>query len=205
MKVLLINGSPHEKGSTYTALAEIGKTLKAEGIDSEIFQIGKGPVRGCIACNYCKAEGHKGCAFNDDKANELREAIEASDGVIIGSPVYFAGPNGALLALLDRAFYSSKARFENKPGASIVVLRRGGASSSFDRLNKYFLIRNMPIVPSQYWNSVHGCSAEEVRQDLEGMQTMRNLAHNMAWMLRAFEHADGPKRESVKIGTNFIR
>ena len=203
MKVLLINGSPHKEGCTFTALSEIKNQLEKEDIDSEIFWIGTKPVRGCIACKKC---GHKEgkCVFDDDPANEIIDKLIEADGVIVGSPVYYAGPNGALCAVLDRVFYASGGRFAFKPAASIVSCRRGGASASFDRLNKYFTISNMPIISSQYWNMVHGNTPEEVRQDLEGLQTMRTLAKNMAWMLKSIENSDLPNLED-KIATNFVR
>ncbi len=204
MKVLLVNGSPHESGCTYTALSEIAMQLEKNGIESEIFQIGKDPVRGCIACGACAKL--KKCAFNDDRCNILAEKMVAADAVVLGSPVYFAGPNGALCALLDRAFYFSSGRMAGKPGAAVASCRRGGASATFDRLNKYFTISNMPVVSSQYWNMVHGMCAEDVLKDEEGLQTMRTLADNMAWMLKSMEAGgiEKPQRER-KISTNFIR
>ncbi|MEG1641864.1 MAG: flavodoxin family protein [Synergistaceae bacterium] len=203
-KVLLINGSPHEKGCVYTALSEIVDTLTKENIETEIFQLGTSPIRGCIACKKCYEIGK--CIFNDDKCNELANEIAESDAIVIGSPVYYAGANGALCALLDRTFYSSGKRFAGKLGASIASCRRGGASATFDRLNKYFTISNMPIVSSQYWNSVHGNTPDEVKQDFEGLQTMRTLAKNMAWLLKNIEKAEIPKPEiEKKIATNYIR
>ena len=204
MKVLLINGSPHKEGCTFTALTEIKNQLEKEGVDSEIFWIGNRPVRGCIACLKCGHNNGK-CVFDDDPANEIIDKLIESDGVIIGSPVYYAGPNGALCAILDRVFYAASSNFAFKPGASIVSCRRGGASASFDRLNKYFTISNMPVVASQYWNSVHGNTPEEVKQDLEGLQTMRTLASNMAWFLKSIENAELPKQKEEKQRTNFIR
>ena len=202
MKVLLINGSPHKEGCTFTALTEIKDQLEKEGIDSEIFWIGNRPVRGCIACGKCGTL--EKCAFDDDVANEIIDKILESDGLIIGSPVYYAGPNGALCAILDRVFYSASAKFAFKPGASVVSCRRGGSTASFDRLNKYFTISNMPVVASKYWNMVHGNSPEEVKQDLEGLHTMRTLARNMAWLLKSIEGNDLPDQEE-KVFTNFIR
>ncbi len=202
MKVLLVNGSPHENGCTYTALAEIAAELKRLGAESEIFHIGKKPVRGCIACLACRKNGGK-CAFDDDCCNDLAQKMREADGIIIGSPVYYAGPNGALLALLDRAFYSAQSDFSYKPAAAVVSCRRGGASAAFDRLNKYFTINRMPIVSSQYWNSVHGNTPEEVKKDEEGLQTMRLLARNMVWMLN--NPTPHPQEEPQKKRTNFIR
>lgn len=203
MKVLLINGSPHKEGCTFTALTEIKGQLEKEGVDSEIFWIGNKPVRGCIACLKCGHNNGK-CAFDDDPANEIIDKIIESDAVIVGSPVYYAGPNGALCAVLDRVFYASGASFAFKPAAAIVSCRRGGASATFDRLNKYFTISNMPVVSSQYWNSVHGNTPEEVKQDLEGLQIMRTLASNMAWILKSIDEDSLPKHED-KLKTNFIR
>lgn len=202
MKVLLINGSPHKEGCTFTALSEIKDQLEKEGIDSEIFWIGNKPVRGCIACGRCGTL--EKCAFDDDVANEIVEKMLESDGLIIGSPVYYAGPNGALCAILDRVFYSASSKFAFKPGASVVSCRRGGSTASFDRLNKYFTISNMPVVASKYWNMVHGNTPEEVKQDLEGLHTMRTLARNMAWLLKSIEGNDLPEQEE-KVFTNFIR
>ena len=204
MKVLLLNGSPHKEGCTFTALTEIKNQLEKEGVDSEIFWIGNKPVRGCIACSKC-GHGNSKCAFDDDPANEIIDKILESDALIVGSPVYYAGPNGALCAVLDRVFYAGSAGFAFKPAASIVSCRRGGASASFDRLNKYFTISNMPVVASQYWNMVHGNTPEEVKQDLEGLQTMRTLATNMAWILKSIENNGLPKHEAEKQRTNFIR
>ena len=204
MKVLLINGSPHEKGCTYTALNEIATTLNSHGIDTQIYHIGNGPVRGCIACGRCNQLGQ--CAFNDDPANEILSLMRAADGVVIGSPVYYAAPNGALCALLDRVFYSSCGTLLFKPAAAIVSARRSGTTAAFDRLNKYFTINRMPIVSSQYWNGVHGFTPEDVRKDEEGLQIMRTLGHNMAWLLKSIKSGKQPFPiiEPGK-GTNFIK
>lgn len=204
MKVLLINGSPHRKGNTYLALSEVAKEIEKEGIDTEIVWIGTKAVQGCIACRKCATLGH--CVFKDDLYWSIREKLEDSDGFIIGSPVYYAGPNGSLCALLDRLFFSSSNLFAYKPAAAVAVCRRGGASATFDRLNKYFTLLNMPVVSSIYWNSVHGRTIGEVEQDAEGMQTMRILGRNMAWMLRNL-HQGGvlhPEEEPREI-TNFVR
>jgi multimeric flavodoxin WrbA len=204
MKVLLINGSPHKEGCVFTALSEVAGELNKDGIDTEIFHIGTEPVRGCIACRQCMKLGK--CVF-DDVANEIGELMLAADGVIIGSPVYYAGANGALCALLDRAFFSAaKGGFAGKPAAAVVSCRRGGAGSAFDRLNKYFTINGMPVVSSQYWNAVHGSNPEQVRQDLEGLQIMRTLGRNMAWLLRSIEAGALPLPErEPQLFTNFIR
>ena len=200
--VLLLNGSPHPRGCTYTALEEIRARLESLGISAEIIGIGTRPVRGCIACGGCAGKG--ACVFGDDPANDIAEHMARADGIIIGTPVYYAGPNGALLALLDRVFYSRGRALQGKPAAAVVSCRRGGASASFDRLNKYFTINNMPVVPSCYWNSVHGNTPDQVRQDLEGLQVMRTLADNMAWMLASLDSRPLPVREE-RIYTNFIR
>ena len=204
MKVLMVNGSPHKNGCVYTALSEVGGQLKKHGVDFEIFHIGTAPVRGCIACGACAKLGK--CAFNDDVCNPLMEKMLEADGIIIGSPVYYAGTNGALCAVLDRAFYASQGRYARKPGAAVVSCRRGGASATFDRINKYFTISRMPVVSSQYWNSIHGTCAEEALQDEEGLQTMRTLADHMVWMLRSIDAAglEAPAAEPPR-KTNFIR
>lgn len=204
MKVLLINGSPRKNGNTYIALSEVANTLKYLGIDTEIVHIGTKAVQGCVACFRCKELGE--CAFKDELYLKMRSKLEEADGLVVGSPVYYAGPNGSLCALLDRLFFSSKKHLQYKPAAAVAVCRRGGASATFDRLNKYFTISNMPIVSSQYWNSVHGLVPGEADEDKEGLQTMRTLARNMAWMLKSLK-ADGvvpPEREEP-ISTSFIR
>ena len=204
MKVLLINGSPHEKGCTYTALAEVAGALERNGIDTELFQIGKEPVRGCIACGGCDSTGK--CVFDDDPANQMRERMIEADGIVIGSPVYYAGPNGALCALLDRVFYADHGKLVFKPVAAVVSARRGGTTATFDRLNKYFTMKRMPIVSSQYWNSVHGFTSEDVRKDKEGLQTMRTLGYNMAWMLKSIQAGAQPLPEIEPwTPTHFIR
>lgn len=206
MKVLLINGSPNEFGCTHTALAEVETTLKKHGIETEILYLGKKPIAGCTACRSCRKIGR--CVI-DDGVNPLLERLEEFDGVVIGSPVYYSSAAGQVCSFLDRAFYASGGRWANKPGAAVVSCRRGGASAAFDRLNKYFTISNMPVVSSQYWNQVHGNTPEEVRQDVEGLQTMRTLGENMAWLLLSIEAGRKagiplPAREAV-IATNFIR
>lgn len=206
MKVLLLNGSPRANGCTYTALCEIKKQLESHGVETELFQIGARPVAGCIACGACGETGK--CVFNDN-VNEFIEKMKQADGLIVGSPVYYASASGQVAAFLDRSFYVAGSYMDGKPAAAIVSCRRGGASAAFDQLNKYFSISNMPIVTSNYWNQVHGNTPEEVVKDEEGMQTMRILADNMAWLLKCIECAkkagiDKPAREN-KIRTNFIR
>ncbi len=205
MKVLLINGSPHKEGNTFIALSEVAGALKEYGIEVEIVHIGKKAVQGCTACNKC--DGLDRCVFQDVLYNEVREKLETASGLVVGSPVYYAGPNGSLCALLDRVFYSCPERLQYKPAASVAVCRRGGASATFDRLNKYFTISHMPVVSSQYWNSVHGRKQGEAMQDEEGLQTMRTLGRNMAWLLQNIEQGGIPRpepEEERKI-TSFIR
>ncbi len=205
MKVLLINGSPKPKGNTFLALTEVASALEANGVETEIVSIGAKAVQGCIACNKCFELGR--CVFQDDLYNKVREKAREADGLVIGSPTYYAGPNGSLCALLDRLFYSASDLLEYKPGACVAVCRRGGASAVFDRLNKYFTISNMPVVPSQYWNSIHGMLPGEVLQDAEGLQTMRTLGKNMAWLLKNLQPGAEPVPavEEERQMTNFIR
>ena len=205
MRVLLINGSPRIKGNTSIALAEVAKVLETAGIETITVHIGVDPMRGCVACGACRKNNTR-CAFSDALYDNLRAILEEGiDGLVVGSPVYYAGPNGSLCALLDRLFYSSGALLAYKPAAAVAVCRRGGASATFDRLNKYFTINNMPVVPSQYWNSVHGAAAGEALEDLEGLQTMRTLGRNMVWMLRDLQREDVPAGEEKKIKTSFVR
>lgn len=197
-KVLLINGSPHDNGCIGTALAEMKKIFDTEKVDVEIIHIGNKPVRGCVACNFCKKSGH--CVFTDDLVNEVATKFEAADGIVVASPVYFASPNGTLISFLDRLFYSTSFPKHMKVGAAVVSCRRGGNSASFDVLNKYFTISNMPIASSSYWNQIHGFTADDAKKDLEGLQTMRNLAKNMSFMIKAIadakEKSGYPKIES---------
>lgn len=206
MKVCLLNGSPNEKGCTFTALTEIANTLKEEGVESEIVWLGKQPVAGCIACGYCREHGE--CVFKD-KVNALLARLDEFDAFIVGSPVYYAGPSGQITAFLDRLFYVGGKRMAGKPGAAVVSCRRGGASAAFDRLNKYFMMNRMPVVSSQYWNQVHGNTPEEVKEDGEGLQTMRTLARETAWLLKCMEAGkeSGVKRpaDEPRVRTNFIR
>lgn len=204
MKVLLINGSPKKEGNTFLALSEVEKSLQSNGIETKIISIGKKPVQGCTACNKCYELGR--CVFKDELYENIRENLKDADGLIIGSPVYYAGPNGSLCAVLDRVFYTCSELLEYKPAASVVVCRRGGASATFDRLNKYYTILNMPVVPSQYWNSVHGLFPGEASQDAEGLQTMRTLGKNMAWLLKNIKTGTEtiPVAEEQQM-TNFIR
>ena len=181
-KVLVLNGSPKANGCTATALDEVIRTLQAEGIETELIHVGKQDIHGCIGCNTCSRTSK--CVF-DDLVNEVSPKFEQADGLVIGSPVYYGSPNGTLLSFLDRLFYSAQFSAHMKVGAAVVSCRRGGNTASFDVLNKYFTISGMPVVSSTYWNQVHGFSADDVKKDLEGLQTMRNLARNMAFLIRA--------------------
>lgn len=209
MKVLLINGSPRKNGCTYTALSVVSDTLQEHGVETEIFQVGTAPVRDCVACRMCAKNGNSRCVFDDDVVNRLIEKAEECDGFIFGSPVYYAHPSGFVLSLLDRAFFAGAAAFRHKPGAAVVSARRAGTTASLDVLNKYFTISQMPVVSSSYWNMVHGSKAEDVLQDAEGINVMRNLGHNMAWMLQCIEagKANGilPPQNITNIRTDFIR
>lgn len=205
MKVLLLNGSPHAQGSTYTALHEMEKIFAENGIETEMVHVGNQAIRGCVACGTCRKNGK--CVF-DDIVNELAVKFEECDGMVVGSPVYYASANATLIALLDRLFYSTGFDKRMKVGASVVSARRGGLSSTFDELNKYFTISGMPVASGQYWNSIHGNNAEEAMQDGEGLQSMRTLASNMAFLMKSIalgkEKYGLPEREA-RIGTNFIR
>lgn len=205
MKVLMINGSPHKEGNTYIALHEMEKIFQQENIETEIIHIGNKDIRGCIACNSCKENGR--CVFNDI-VNETASLFEQCDGLVIASPVYYASANATLVALLDRLFYSTHFDKTMKVGASVVAARRGGLSSTFDELNKFFTITGMPIASSQYWNSIHGKTQGEANQDAEGLQTMRTLARNMSFLMKSIQlgkQAYGlPEKEAFQ-RTNFIR
>ena len=183
MKVLILNGSPHPNGNTSIAVSELTKTFDALGVETGIAQIGQMAIRGCVACNYCKSHGGK-CVF-DDGVNEIAEKFKEADGLIVATPVYFASANATLVACLDRLFWSTEFDKTMKVGASVAVCRRGGASATFDELNKFFLISNMPVAGSQYWNSVHGLLPGEAAQDAEGLQTMRTLARNMTFLMKS--------------------
>ena len=185
-KVILLNGSAHQNGCTRTALDEMIKVFEAEGIEAELIQVGAKAVRGCIGCNTCYETGK--CVF-DDLVNEVAPKFEEADGMVVGSPVYYASPNGTLVSFMDRLFYSTHFSKHMKVGAAVVSCRRGGNSASFDVLNKYFTISGMPVASATYWNQVHGLSADDVMKDLEGLQTMRNLARNMSFMIKAFADA----------------
>ena len=207
MKVLLINGSPHVRGCTYTALSEVASELINQGISTQIFHIGTDPIAGCIACGACRKNG--GRCFRNDVVNEVMSLAAQSDGIVLGSPVYYVSISGQLSSFLDRLFFAGSGLMANKPGAAVVSCRRGGASAAFDALNKYFTISNMPVVSSNYWNQVHGSNPAEVKQDEEGMQTMRQLGRNMAWLLKCMEAGKAagvalPETEE-RIWTNFIR
>ena len=207
MKVLLINGSPHAKGSTFTALNEVAVTLEKEGIETEMIHIGNQAIRGCIACAKCREIGH--CVF-DDAVNDVAEKFAHADGLVVGSPVYYASANATLVAFLDRLFYSSARQYDKtmKVGAAVVSARRGGNTATFDELNKYFTISGMPVVSSQYWNQIHGNNAEDASKDAEGLQTMRTLGRNMAFLMKSIalgKEAYGLPESEPKVATNFIR
>ena len=208
MRVLLVNGSPHAKGCTYTALIEVAGALEKNGIETEIFQLGSKPVSGCLGCGVCENTGK---CFMKDSVNEFSDKAMGVDGFIFGSPVHYASASGMLTSFMDRVFYSNKVtgRFAYKPAAAVVSARRAGTTATFDQINKYFAISNMPIVSSQYWNMVHGLTPEDVKKDLEGMQIMRTLGMNMAWILKSIEAGKAagiplPEREEW-VCTNFIR
>lgn len=210
MNVLLINGSPHANGCTFTALEEVAKTLNAEGIETQIFQIGTKPLAGCIACQTCAKIGR--CTFSDC-VNDFLDLAKDADGFIFGSPVHYAAASGAITSFMDRVFYSDalagRKTFYLKPAAAVVSARRAGTTATFDQLNKYFTIAEMPIISSSYWNMVHGAGPEDVQKDLEGLRTMRVLARNMAWFLKckqagAKAGVQFPVKEE-NIHTNFIR
>ncbi len=205
-KVLMINGSPHQFGCTYTALKEVADTLEKNGVETEILYLGIKPVAGCIACGKCGQTGR--CVF-DDQVNRVLDKLDEYSGIVVGSPVYFAGPTGQICAFLDRLFYCGGGRMAGKIAASVVSCRRGGASASFDRLNKYFSISNMHIAGSQYWNQIHGKTPAQAVKDLEGLQTMRTLGQNIAWLIKSIAAGEAsglaaPEYEKTQI-TNFIQ
>ena len=185
-KVLLLNGSPHVHGCAATALEEMIKVFEEEGVETELIQVGIKEIRGCVACGSCSLTGK--CVF-DDLVNEVAAKFEKADGLVVGSPVYYGSPNGTILSFMDRLFYSTEFSKQMKVGAAVVSCRRGGNTASFDALNKYFTISGMPVASSTYWNQVHGFTAEDVKKDLEGLQTMRNLARSMSFMIKAFADA----------------
>lgn len=206
MKVLLINGSPNEHGCTDRALREVARTLEDCGVQTELLWIGKGPIRGCVACGGCRNKGR--CVFDDDPVNRAIEKMQQADGLVVGSPVYYASANGSVVSLLDRMFYATGG-FPGKPAAAVVSARRAGTTASLDELNKYFTICGMPVVSSGYWNMIHGNNPDEAAQDAEGLQIMRNLGRNMAWLLRCIQAGREqdvvfPKQER-DYRTNFIR
>ena len=185
-KVLLLNGSPHANGCTARALEEMVNVFSQEGVETEVIQVGNQDIRGCVSCGFCEKNGK--CVFND-LVNEVAEKFKDADGLVVGSPVYYASPNGTIISFMDRLFYSTSFSKHLKVGAAVVSCRRGGNTATFDALNKYFTISGMPVASSTYWNQVHGFSREDVEKDLEGLQTMRNLARNMSFMIKAFADA----------------
>lgn len=209
MKVLLISASPRRKGNTFTALSEVAKTLEQDGIEAEVVEIGSKPIRGCIACNQCRlhADVHR-CAFGDDMVNAISCKAEEADAFVFGSPVYYGQPNGTALSLIQRLLYSNGQAFSYKPVASVCVCRRGGADTAYQTLNMMFEMMNMPIVTSQYWNIAYGREPGQAAQDIEGMQTMRTMAHNLSWMLKKFHGVptgERPDKETEWMPMNFVR
>ena len=202
-KVLLINGSPHKNGNTFTALSEVAKALNEKGIETEIAWIGNKAVRSCIACFTCKRKQDGHCVFTDDVCNELIDKINEADGLVVGSPTYYGQPNGGVISLIQRMFFAG-AQVEDKPAAAVIVCRRGGATAAFQTLTMPFQMKNMPVVTSQYWNLSYGMLPGETAKDDEGMQTMRSLGYNMAWLVQSLKRDEAPQREALTI-TNFIR
>ena len=205
MKVLLLNGSPHKKGCTFVALNEMVKVFEEKGIEAELVQVGNLALPGCIACGFC---GRNGRCVRNDIVNELAPKFEAADGLVVGSPVYYGGPNATLTAVLDRLFYSTSFDKSLKVGAAVTSCRRGGNETTFDRLNKYFGISGMPIAGGQYWNGIHGANAEQAMQDAEGLQSMRTLARQMAFLMQSIELGKaqlGLPETEPHLWTNFIR
>lgn len=209
MKALLVNGSSNMAGSTFTALSQVAEILEAEGITAEIFQLGSEPIRDCTGCEGCSVTGRNACVFGDDCVNELIKKAEESDGFVFGTPVYYAHPSGRLLSALDRAFYAAGSAFTHKPGFAVAVARRAGTTASLDAVMKHFTINQMPVVSSTYWTLIHGQEAADVPKDEEGMQTMRNAARNMAWLLKCIEAGKEkgilPPQAEKGVWTNFIR
>lgn len=207
MQVLLVNGSPHPKGVTFTALTEVAGELEKAGIATRMFHIGNKAIRGCMACGKCAKTGY--CIFEDDPVNEGIDLLRAADGLVVGTPVYYAGANATICAFMDRVFFLKSAPYAHKPACAIACCRRAGSVEAFDRLNKYFTISNMSVVASQYWNDLFGNNAQEASQDLEGMQIMRTLGANMAWLLKCIEAGKKagiePPTPERTIATNFIR
>lgn len=205
MKVLLINGSPHKEGTTYAALSEVAGALNARGVETEIIQVGHLAIRGCVACYSCSKTGK--CVI-DDVVNQVAEKFKEADGIVVGSPVYYASPNGTLVSFLDRLFYSSRFEKRDKVGAAVVCARRGGCTAAFDVLNKYFTISGMPVATSTYWNQVHGANGDDARLDEEGMLCMRNLGANMAFLMESVALGKAsfglPEKEKM-VRTNFIK
>lgn len=209
MKVLLVSASPRHNGNTFIALSEAAKALEQDGIETEIVQIGTKPIRGCVACNWCKthSDEHR-CVFDDDITNKISAKAMEADGFVFGAPVYYGIPNGSVIALIQRLLYSNNSSFQNKPVANVCVCRRGGATVSYQTMNMMFEMCNMPIVTSQYWNIVYGREKGQAAMDVEGLQTMRIMAHNMSWMLKKFHDVPTtalPQREQEWTPMHFIR
>lgn len=206
MKVLLLNGSPHEKGCTYTALREVAGALESDGVTAEILWVGASPTMGCMGCGGCRKIGY---CVRDDVVNQIIDQLEDCDGLVVGSPVHYAAASGQITCIMDRLFYAASGKLRHKPGAAVVSARRGGTTAALDQLNKYFTINQMPVVSSRYWNMVHGNTPDEVRQDEEGLSVMRTLGHNMAWLIKCIAAGkmagmEAPDGEPP-VKTNFIR
>ena len=204
-KVLLVNGSPRTDGNTFCCLKEIEATLQKHGVESEIVQIGRKPVRMCINCGGCHQEDAKGCVFDDDMCAVITEKMATADALIVGTPVYYGQPNGGILSLMQRLFYSSGHLVQNKPAAALAICRRGGATATLQTMNMMFEMMNMPVVTSQYWNIAYGAGKGEAKMDKEGMQTMRTLGNNMAWLLQRIGDGPAPERDERPEFMNFIR
>ena len=206
MKVLLLNGSPHEKGCTYTALSEVAAALESDGVTAEILWVGASPTMGCMGCGGCRKIGY---CVRDDVVNQIIDQLEDCDGLVVGSPVHYAAASGQITCIMDRLFYAASGKLRHKPGAAVVSARRGGTTAALDQLNKYFTINQMPVVSSRYWNMVHGNTPDEVRQDEEGLSVMRTLGRNMAWLIKSIAAGraagiEAPAGEPP-VKTNFIR
>ena len=206
MKVLLLNGSPHEKGCTYTALSEVAAALESDGVTAEILWVGASPTMGCMGCGGCRKIGY---CVRDDVVNQIIDQLEDCDGLVVGSPVHYAAASGQITCIMDRLFYAASGKLRHKPGAAVVSARRGGTTAALDQLNKYFTINQMPVVSSRYWNMVHGNTPDEVRQDEEGLSVMRTLGHNMAWLIKCIAAGKTAGMEAPDgeppVKTNFIR
>jgi multimeric flavodoxin WrbA len=210
MKVLLVNGSPHEKGTTYAALRQVADAIEAEGAEAEIYHIPSDPIRGCMGCGQCKRNKNNRCIYDGDAVNAILDKAETVDGFIFGTPTYYAGANGQIISVMDRIAYAGASLLANKPAGSVAVARRGGTTSALDDLNKYYPINNMPMVPSHYWTQAYGAVADDIKEDVEGLQSMTLLGKNIVWMIKCFAAGKAAGIEPPKLGekrawTNFVR